>query len=57
VAPGGWLALSGILAGEIDDLRADFLAVAGLAGDSYIGIASKLASYNSQKYGSGENEL
>jgi hypothetical protein len=49
--------LSGILAGEIDDLRADFLAVAGLAGDSSIGIASKLASYNSQKYGSGENEL
>lgn len=28
VAPGGWLALSGILVGEIDDLRADFLAMA-----------------------------
>jgi ribosomal protein L11 methyltransferase len=28
VAPGGWLALSGILAGELADLRADFLAVA-----------------------------
>jgi ribosomal protein L11 methyltransferase len=28
VAPGGWLALSGILASEIDDLRADFLALA-----------------------------
>jgi ribosomal protein L11 methyltransferase len=28
VAPGGWLALSGILASEIDDLRADFLAIA-----------------------------
>lgn len=27
VAPGGWLALSGILASELKDLRADFLAV------------------------------
>jgi len=28
VAPGGWLALSGILAGDLNDLRADFLAEA-----------------------------
>ena len=28
VAPGGWLVLSGILAGEVDDLREDFLAAA-----------------------------
>jgi ribosomal protein L11 methylase PrmA len=31
VAPGGWLALSGILATEVEDLQADFLAIAECA--------------------------
>ncbi len=49
VAPGGWLVLSGMLAGEVDDVRKDFLAAAGRSQRSHADQKARRGSHRREQ--------